>query len=306
MTPRPLPRRSASHGSRTSRIRARFESERGSSWSRRITAFRLLANPRDGKLLVAGSEDAKVSVHDLGSRNILRSFRTHSAPVHVAKFSGDAVSILSGSDDKTLRRFDLPTEREVACFRGHSDYVRCAQESPVRPELWLSGSYDHIVKVWDTRTGGSSSSSSSSSASNSNSGASSMDTSDDGDASDKKQRHSGCVMSMDHGAPVEALLTLPGGTLLATAGNLHLACSLLCFFMHSIWFVCYFGISLCCELGFVVALARNLALCCLSPTRWLVIWLNGFSLFSQPYATEMTLSISLAVFHLLLPGSCCR
>lgn len=39
-----------------------------------------------------------------------------------------------------------------------------------------------------------------------------------------------CTMTLDHGAPVEATLFLPGGSLLATAGGTEIRCSTDAFF----------------------------------------------------------------------------
>ena len=56
--------------------------------------------------------------------------------------------------------------------------------------MWASASYDHTIKLWDTRTVG----------------------------ADKA--HSPSVMTFDHGEAVEALLILPnGGTVLSAGGN---------------------------------------------------------------------------------------
>jgi len=49
-------------------------------------------------------------------------------------------------------------------------------------DLWLTGSYDHTVKLWDLRTGK-------------------------------------YVFSMNHGAPVESLLMFPGGGVVVSAGS---------------------------------------------------------------------------------------
>ena len=103
----------------------------------------------DGKLLVAGGESGVVQVFELESRNVLRKFEGHIRPVHAAAFSPEKVHILSASDDKSVKWWDLPTGQLVTTFNEHEDYVRCAVAGN---DLWLSGSYDHTIKLWDTRT----------------------------------------------------------------------------------------------------------------------------------------------------------
>ncbi|TPX56790.1 hypothetical protein PhCBS80983_g04273 [Powellomyces hirtus] len=136
----------------------------------------------DGKLMVAGDATGQVQLFDLGSRAILRTMKGHDGPVHVAKFSPDHMQVLSGSDDKTVRVWDVATEKEVAIFSEHEDYIRAGLVSQENPHLIVSGSYDHTVKLWDLRS-------------------------------------TSCAMTMRHGAPVESLLMFPGSGLVASAGG---------------------------------------------------------------------------------------
>ncbi|RLN72302.1 hypothetical protein BBJ28_00021654 [Nothophytophthora sp. Chile5] len=141
----------------------------------------------DGKLLVAGGEASQVQVLDIGTRAILRSFKGHSAAVRSTRFSADNVHVLSCSDDKTARYWDLPTGKPLALLGEHSDYVRSSAASPSSQNVWATGSYDHSVKLWDIR------------------------------ASDRTVANS--TMSLDHGAPVETCMVMPGGSLLLSAGG---------------------------------------------------------------------------------------
>ncbi|OQR89716.1 U3 small nucleolar RNA-associated protein [Achlya hypogyna] len=141
----------------------------------------------DGKLLVTGNANGQVAVLDVASRTVLRNLHGHKGAVRAAKFSNDHVHIFSASDDKTCRLWDLATGSPVAVMGGHTDYVRAVAAHPASSSMWATGSYDHTVKLWDMRNAGS--------------------------ASTK------ATMSMDHGAPVEAVLMLPGGNLAISAGG---------------------------------------------------------------------------------------
>ncbi|KAI9183870.1 U3 small nucleolar RNA-associated protein 15 [Blastocladiella emersonii ATCC 22665] len=136
----------------------------------------------DGKLLAVGDADGTVSVFEMGSRSILRQFTGHTGSVQLTHFSPNKTQILSGSDDKLVKLWDIPSNSCVATFDEHTDYVRAGIVSRDNPNLLVTGSYDHTVKLWDVRA-------------------------------------NACVMTVDHGAPVESLLLFPGSNALVSSGG---------------------------------------------------------------------------------------
>lgn len=109
-------------------------------------------------------------------------------PVHSTLFSSHKAQvpqILTSSDDGSLRTFDLATAAPLSTFWNHDDYVRTSSFVPSSPDLYLSGSYDTTVKLWDART------------------------SENGSE----------TMSLNHGYPVEAVLVHPSGTTAISAGG---------------------------------------------------------------------------------------
>lgn len=142
---------------------------------------------RDGRILVAGDDTGRIQVFDVKSRAILKTWTEHKQPVWTTKFSQtDLTTVLSASDDKTVRLWDLPTNEAVTTFVGHKDYVRSANFMPgSMANMVVSGSYDSTVKLWDPRTG-----------------------------------NNTAVMTFKHAAPVEDVLPLLSGTtVLAAAEN---------------------------------------------------------------------------------------
>ncbi|WEW60194.1 U3 small nucleolar RNA-associated protein 15 [Emydomyces testavorans] len=141
----------------------------------------------DGRILVAGDETGTIQVFDVNSRSILKTWRDHKQPVWLTRFSpSDPTSLLSASDDRTVRLWDLPGENSVQTFVGHSDYVRsgCFMPGAQSANLVLSGSYDQTVRLWDSRV------------------------------ADRS------VMTFKMTAPVESVLAMPSGTtVLAAADN---------------------------------------------------------------------------------------
>jgi len=58
--------------------------------------------------------------------------------------------LLSGSDDMTIRLWDLRTKQCIKVFEGHMGQVQCIQAMGDR---FASGSLDNTVKIWDLTTG---------------------------------------------------------------------------------------------------------------------------------------------------------
>ncbi|XP_074526153.1 U3 small nucleolar RNA-associated protein 15 homolog [Halichoeres trimaculatus] len=136
----------------------------------------------DGQLLVAGCEDSVVRLFDVGGKVALRMFKGHTKAVHVTDFTSDRYQILTGSDDYTCRLWDIPNARDLNTYQEHTDYIRCGVTSKLNRDLFITGSYDHTVKLFDARV-------------------------------DKS------VITMDHGQPVESLLLYPSEGLLVSAGG---------------------------------------------------------------------------------------
>ena len=170
----------------TSSTRVQIYSSKTHQPKKTISRFKDIAYSgsfrQDGKLIVAGDATGLVQMFDGGSRAILRSFKAHNLPTQVTQFSTNKSNILSASDDKTVRIWDIPSGESVNVFEEHDDYVRAGVVSQDNPNLFVSGSYDQTVKLWD-------------------------------------MRQSGSVMTMNHGAPVESLLIYPNGGAVISSGG---------------------------------------------------------------------------------------
>ncbi|CAG9836855.1 unnamed protein product [Diabrotica balteata] len=136
----------------------------------------------DGKLILAGGEETNVKLFDVSSKSLLRLFKGHTAPVHRTHFLHGKPQISTFSDDKTVKIWDIPTEKTLFTYTGHTDYIRAGATCAAVPDIVISGGYDHKVKMFDTRT--------------------------------EKE-----VITVDHGSPVESLLFLPAGGIFLSAGG---------------------------------------------------------------------------------------
>jgi U3 small nucleolar RNA-associated protein 15 len=165
--------------------------------------------PHDGALLAAGTgglqggRRALVRVFQMqldrlgnisgGNKPLLREFEGHKGDISVVRWSRNGLVVLSGSDDKTARLWDLSRGTEsMTVLDGHDDYVRCAEEwvgvggQSESSNTWITGCYDHAVRLWDARVG---------------------------------TTQKAVTLKMDHGAPVSALHPLNGGALMLSAGS---------------------------------------------------------------------------------------
>jgi U3 small nucleolar RNA-associated protein 15 len=140
---------------------------------------------RDGRILVAGGESGAIQAFDVKSRAILKTWKEHKQPVWVTQWHPtELTSLMSCSDDRTVRLWDLPSDKSMTKFDGHQDYVRCGAFMPAQSGLLVSGSYDQTVRLWDSRAGGK------------------------------------AVMVFKHAAPIETVLPMPSGTaVLASSDN---------------------------------------------------------------------------------------
>ncbi|WPH01468.1 Hypothetical protein R9X50_00431400 [Acrodontium crateriforme] len=114
---------------------------------------------RDGRIMLAGGDSGTIQAFDTGSRAILRQWRgdsAHKQPVHVVRWNPTVLTeLMSASDDRTVRIWDLTEEIAKWTGVGHEDYVRTGCYLPGQDGMVVTGSYDQTVRVWDTRQPGS-------------------------------------------------------------------------------------------------------------------------------------------------------
>src|SRR3954469_20348380 len=116
------------------------------------------ACPRRGLLLLAvalvvfvsaaGGQDrppAEKPDHRVGELRVLEG---HSDRVLAVAFSSDGKRALSGSQDRTVRLWNVGSGKELCRLEGHTMLVRSVCLS-ADGSLALSGSYDGTVRLWD-------------------------------------------------------------------------------------------------------------------------------------------------------------
>ena len=76
----------------------------------------------------------------------------HSGEVRSLAYSPDGRLALSGSEDYTLKLWEVSSGREIRTFKGHTGTVSSVAFSPDGSRV-LSGSYDHSLKLWEVSSG---------------------------------------------------------------------------------------------------------------------------------------------------------
>ena len=83
---------------------------------------------------------------------LLKTLEGHTECVTVVSITPDGHVAVSGSDDKTLRVWDLDTGQCIRTLEGHTGKVGAVSITP-DGRIAVSGSFDHTVRVWDLHTG---------------------------------------------------------------------------------------------------------------------------------------------------------
>ncbi len=80
-------------------------------------------------------------------RTGVRSLAGHSGDVNGVAFSPDGNTLVSASDDNTLKLWDVDTGTEIRLFAGHAGGVWDVAFSPNGKTL-ASGNRDRTLKLW--------------------------------------------------------------------------------------------------------------------------------------------------------------
>jgi len=74
--------------------------------------------------------------------------------VNSIAFSPDGKYVLSGSDDSTVKLWDVASGREIRTFSGHTNRVYSVAFSPDGKQIISGGGYgDNTIKLWDVASG---------------------------------------------------------------------------------------------------------------------------------------------------------
>jgi WD40 repeat protein/tetratricopeptide (TPR) repeat protein len=82
----------------------------------------------------------------------VNTLKGHEGWVNSVGFSPDGKQLASGSEDKTIKIWDVTTGKVLNTLKGHEGWVNSVGFSPDGKQL-ASGSGDKTIKIWDVTTG---------------------------------------------------------------------------------------------------------------------------------------------------------
>lgn len=102
----------------------------------------------DGSRLASAGQDRTIKIWDTSNWQLHATLTGHTNYVNGVAFSADGRRLVSGSDDRTVRVWDINSSRELLTLRGHVDAVYGVAFSPDGRHVASAGD---AVKVWDAR-----------------------------------------------------------------------------------------------------------------------------------------------------------
>ncbi|KAJ8300975.1 hypothetical protein KUTeg_022494 [Tegillarca granosa] len=122
-----------------------FEGHKGAVWSATLN--------KEATRAATGAADFTAKIWDAESGEDLHTF-SHKHIVKSVDFSMDSSSLLTGSNEKLLRIFDVgkPDADAKVTFTGHGSHIKTALFTHCDKQV-VSASDDKTVRVWDINSG---------------------------------------------------------------------------------------------------------------------------------------------------------
>ncbi|MEA5605763.1 WD40 repeat domain-containing protein [Nostoc sp. UHCC 0252] len=117
-----------------------------------------------GETLAVGTFDCTVLLWNVRTGELIHTLKGHSSEyrdfgkngyidfrpsgiIRAVTFSSNSKTLASGSEDKTIKLWNVATGQEICTLTGHSNAVSCVAFSPDDNSL-ASGSWDKTIRIW--------------------------------------------------------------------------------------------------------------------------------------------------------------
>jgi WD40 repeat protein len=100
----------------------------------------------------SATRNDEVLIYDVAEKTVTMRLQGHAGDVPAVAYSPDGQFLVTGSADRTLRRWDAKTGQQLLVFRGHGGAVHDVAYSPDGRRI-ASASSDRSAKVWDAISG---------------------------------------------------------------------------------------------------------------------------------------------------------
>lgn len=93
-----------------------------------------------------------IEILQASTRKHVVSLNDHPCAISCVTFNASSNQVLSGSEDKILRLWDLASGKLLNTFKGHTRRISCVTFNASGSQV-LSGSYDRTLRLWDVLNG---------------------------------------------------------------------------------------------------------------------------------------------------------
>ena len=112
-----------------------------------------LEEQKERTLKQTGSDRANlISKLGISLRHEVHLVGGHTGPINAIAVTPDGRRLITGSEDKTAKLWDIKTDRRLEVFKGHTGSVNAVAVTPDGTKL-ITASFDCTVKFWDLETG---------------------------------------------------------------------------------------------------------------------------------------------------------
>ncbi|KRX14440.1 WD repeat-containing protein 82 [Trichinella nelsoni] len=110
----------------------------------------------DGLVLATASDEDSINIYSINNASLKLQVNSKKYGCELIRFLRSSDYVLHGSTkiDSSVRYLSIVENKYIRYFSGHTDRVVCVATHP-NEELFLSGSRDKTIRLWDARVNGS-------------------------------------------------------------------------------------------------------------------------------------------------------